>query len=215
MPRLNAPKKILGFTLIEVLVIILVVGILSAIAIPSFISMIDKVNVNNAVIEVRAALQTGQREAIRRSQVCAVGLNLEAHTVLSYCSSDERNLPDRVDLASNLSKDSSLPGSPIKVEFGVLGTAKFDTLEADDDEDNQGNSSSSKIETKYLEVSLSKPSNHQSDPSGKIVFYVANSSLNKKCIAISNTLGLTRVGNYTGEIKKNSNLAQKGVCRAA
>ncbi len=161
MPRLNAPKKILGFTLIEVSVIILIVGILSAIAVPSFISMIDKINVNNAVIEVRAALQTGQRDAIRRSQICTVGLNLEARTVMNYCSSDDRNLPDQVALASNLSKDSTLPGSPVKVEFGVLGTAKFNTVEAEDDhDDNQGNSNSSKIEKKDLEVSSNKPSNY-------------------------------------------------------
>lgn len=69
MPRLNVPKKLLGFTLIEVLVIILVVGILSAIAIPSFISLVDKVNINNAVTDVRSSLQTAQRNAIRRSQI--------------------------------------------------------------------------------------------------------------------------------------------------
>ena len=75
MPFLNARKKILGFTLIELLVIIMISGIFSAIAIPSFIGLVDKANLNNAVTEVRSALQTGQREAIRRSQVCTIGLN--------------------------------------------------------------------------------------------------------------------------------------------
>jgi type II secretory pathway pseudopilin PulG len=226
MPLLNAPKKVLGFTLIEILVIILVVGILSAIAIPSFMSLIDKVNVNNAVTDVRAALQTGQREAIRRSQVCTVGLNSLDGKVTNYCSSDERDLPDRITFATNISKDNKLPGNPIRIDFGVLGTADFNTEESEDSDTDSENNQSSIAKPKYLEVS-SPPSSKQKednndkdekdeDPSGKIVFYVANNpALGKKCIAISNTLGLTRTGNYTGKIEKNSKLSKKGVCTAS
>ena len=231
MPLLNAPKKLLGFTLIELLVIILVVGILSAIAIPSFMNLLDKVNVNNAITDVRAALQTGQREAIRRSQVCTVGLNSLEGKVMSYCTNDERDLPDRITFATNISKDDTLPGNPIRIDFGVLGTADFNT-EVSEDSDSDNNKTS-KSESKYLEVS-SSPSSEQKnegsngnkdkssdvvkdeDPSGKIVFYVAsNPSLAKKCIAISNTLGLTRTGNYTGKINKKSKLSKKGVCTAS
>lgn len=220
MPLLNAPRKRLGFTLIEILVIILVVGILSAIAIPSFMSLIDKVNINNAVTEVRAALQTGQRDAIRRSQVCTVGLNAIDGKVISYCSSNERDLPDRIVFATNISKDANLPGNPIRIDFGVLGTADFTTVDSDLDSDSDsdsGGNKSSKAETKYLEMSSPQSSKQKDrDPSGKIVFYVANNeSLAKKCIVISNTLGLTRTGNYTGEIQKNFQLSKKGVCTAS
>lgn len=210
MPRLNVPKKLLGFTLIEVLVIILVVGILSAIAIPSFISLVDKVNINNAVTDVRASLQTAQRNAIRRSQVCSVSVNSLTRTVVSYCVSDNRNLPKNVDFATNIHKDSKLPGNPIRIDFGVLGTAEFKTVELEEDIA----SNSAKTKTKYLEMSSNNSPSQPYDSSGKIVFYIASNSSTQKCIAISNTLGLTRVGNYTGKIKKNK-LTKKGVCTTA
>lgn len=211
MPHLSVPKRLLGFTLIEVLVIILIVGILSAISIPSFVNLIDKVNLNNAVSEVRASLQTAQRDAIRKSQICTVGINSLTRTVMSYCTSDNRDLPKNVDFATNIDKDSKLPGNPIRIDFGILGTAEFKTVELEDDT----SSNSINRKPKYVEMSLNNFLNQPDDSSGKIVFYVANnSSATKKCIAISNTLGLTRVGNYTGKIKENK-LTKKGACTAA
>ena len=211
MPFLNARKKILGFTLIELLVIILIGGILSAIAIPSFIGLVDKANLNNAVTEVRAALQTGQREAIRRSQVCTIGLNIVERQVTGYCLSGDRNLPDRVALATNISKKPSSLDKIVEINFGILGTAEFILEELEELDDIK----SSKVKTKYLEMSWQSPRQTE-DPSGKIVFYIANnSSVSKKCIAISNILGLTRIGNYTGKINKKYKLTKEGVCTAS
>ncbi len=211
MPRLNARKKVLGFTLIEVLVIILIVGILSTIAVPSFINTLDKININNAVTDVRAVLQQAQREAIRRSQVCSIGLDATRRTVMSYCASDERNLPDRVTFATNISKDSGLPNNSFKINFGILGTADFAVEDLDEDADF---SQAPKLASKYMEMSFSF-FNQPKDPSGKIVFYIANNpSLSKKCIAISNTLGLVRVGKFTGKINKKNQISNQGICTA-
>ncbi|WP_009631636.1 prepilin-type N-terminal cleavage/methylation domain-containing protein [Synechocystis sp. PCC 7509] len=210
MPRLNAPKKNLGFTLIEILVIILIVGILSAITIPSFISLVDKINLNNAVIEVRAALQTGQREAIRKSQVCSVGLNTVERTVTSYCLGEVSNLSTQADIATNISKNSGSPGNTININFGILGTAEFIVDPEDDLEASQGT-----VQPNYTEMSWYQVSISPQDNTGKIVFYLnKNPALTKKCIAISNILGLTRVGNYTGKINNNSKLSKKGICTA-
>ena len=59
MHRSNARKNRnnKGFSLIEILVIVAIVGILAAIAVPSFASSFDRVKLNQAVVEVRGILQ--------------------------------------------------------------------------------------------------------------------------------------------------------------
>lgn len=80
---------------------------------------------------------------------------------------------------------SSLTSIPIK--YGVLGNPEF-------------------------AIVSSQPA--PVDPSGKIVFYNANDTkATKRCIAISNTLGLTRIGTYQGDIKPTS-ITDSGRCTA-
>lgn len=61
-----------GFTLAETAVIVVVVGILAAIAGPSFIGLMNKKQVDDALTRVQGALAEAQRQAIRRSQSCTV-----------------------------------------------------------------------------------------------------------------------------------------------
>jgi hypothetical protein len=80
------------------------------------------------------------------------------------------------------------PIPPIPVRFGVLGNAEFDVA--------------SNADTPV-------------DPTGKIVLYLPNhSNIKKHCVAISNTLGLTRIGDYTGELDPPA-ITDSGVCKAA
>ncbi|WP_404790552.1 Tfp pilus assembly protein FimT/FimU [Altericista sp. CCNU0014] len=197
-----------GFTLIEVLVIVMVVGIVSAIAAPSFGALLDSIKVNQTVTELRSNLQETQRQAIRANKVCetliayakkdgTIHKNLnKATTVAEGCSaSGDGKIPDGVDITTNI-QALSVPGSSptasdaITIRFVPSGSAEF-----------------------AVKTAVSLP-NLPSDPTGKVVAYIeGKQQQKKKCIAISNTLGLTRIGTYTGDIDPAA-ITDRGICSA-
>lgn len=207
----------LGFTLIEMLVVISVVGVLAAIATPSFLSTMESAKVDQTIAEIRGALQETQRQAIRKSQICSVLVDVASVTpsesqgnqtgnhqggsqggnqggslggspginaLSGNClPSGDRELPEGVDMATNISGNST---ADIAVQFGTLGSADFGIV--------------------------SEGSATVQDPSGKIIAFVpTRNNIQKKCIAISNTLGLTRIGNYIGDITPAS-ITGSGIC---
>jgi Tfp pilus assembly protein FimT len=207
-------KHQFGFTLIETLVIILVAGVLAAISAPSVIALMDSLRVDQTIVDVRTALQTTQRQAIRRSQVCSVTLqvrpdsdssngndnghgngngngNKKKNAVTGTClPSGAPDLPENVSMATNIvgSSPSGSTSSNFEVKYGVLGGAEFAI---------QG-----------LNTSATR------DSSGKIIAFVPErQNGKKKCIAVSSTLGLTRVGTYVGGTDPTS-ITQTGVCTA-
>jgi prepilin-type N-terminal cleavage/methylation domain-containing protein len=213
--------KQLGFTLIEMLVIIAVMGGLAAIAAPSLASMMDRIKVDQTIAEVRTALQDTQRQAIRKSTICLLTVDIGSvsppqqgnphqnnskgnphsnnstgnphsngssgeNILAGNClTSGTQELPSGVDMATNILGTDS---ADVKVEFGILGGADF------------GIANSSSVSS--------------SDSTGKIVALISSRNNGKKrCIAISNTLGLTRVGNYVGETDPVS-ITNSGICTA-
>lgn len=75
MPLLNVRDSNQGFTLIESLVVIAMVGIISAIAVPNLLSMVNRSRVNSAQADIQGVLQEAQRQAIRNSRSCYMTLN--------------------------------------------------------------------------------------------------------------------------------------------
>jgi Tfp pilus assembly protein FimT len=206
MPRLTARNRSRGFTLAEQAVLIAVMGILVMIAVPSLLSMFDRFKLDQAIVSVRGALQESQRQAIRLSQACDVSLDLSERHVTALPGdclvTGDRNLPERVETISNI-KPTKIDGpdknhgagndkTGIKLTFGVLGTAEFEVERA----------------TGAVSTAIT------SDPSGKFVFYMPENAVkDRKCIAISNTLGLTRVGVYSGSIEHSKDVSN-GTCTA-
>lgn len=213
MHRLNVRKhsQNKGFSLIEILIVVIIIGVLTAIAIPGFVGSFDRVKLNQAVVEVRGILQEAQRQAIRKSQPCGVTIVPATGEVKNYwfdppTSTDlndkkfceivsevvERNghqlinpIPDKVRMLTNMEND------PIQVVFGILGTDEFS-------------------------VATGVASPPPLDSSGKIIFYISHSSIQeKKCLAISNTLGLTRAGAYTGNVTNAEEITDDGICTAS
>jgi len=68
----SPPGKHNGFTLVETMVIILILGILTAIAAPSFLSMIDKQRITKAAEAILSDLRWARGESIRRGQSISI-----------------------------------------------------------------------------------------------------------------------------------------------
>lgn len=115
----NARSNNQGFTLVETLTVIIFIGILSAIAAPSLLGMLNRNKVTSALDEVQGALREAQREAMRKGQQCTVTLNSTTGKVTGPCLvTGDRTLPSGVILATNLTSATVLSST---VTFSFRG----------------------------------------------------------------------------------------------
>lgn len=68
----RAPFASKGMTLAEIMIVGAIVGVLAAIAAPSFLHRLKQDRVADALEQVRGALRETQQEAIKRSRTCMV-----------------------------------------------------------------------------------------------------------------------------------------------
>jgi prepilin-type N-terminal cleavage/methylation domain-containing protein len=114
MPRSSVSKD-LGFTLAESLIVVAIVGILVAMAIPSVSAAINRAKLAQATDLVVASLQESQREAMRRNRSCTITLNKVDRKIVGQQGcllTGDRMLPDEIDLNYTGTGD---------IEYGIRG----------------------------------------------------------------------------------------------
>jgi prepilin-type N-terminal cleavage/methylation domain-containing protein len=112
----NVSKLSSGFTLIESLVVLSIVGILAAIGIPSFITAYERAQLNQARDLVVATLREAQAESVRRNQSCSLILdrtNQKIDGTQGCLLSGDRALPNVVKFTDT--------GISNEIKYGIRG----------------------------------------------------------------------------------------------
>ena len=127
-----------GFTLIEVLVIVMLIGVMAAFSMPSLSGYLDSMKVKAAIADIRLTLQESQNQAIRRGEDCSANLFLPSTssgskskgTVDASCNSAQRSIPKEVSISTNikLSSSSSSSSSGLKSQNHPWPFASLDPL---------------------------------------------------------------------------------------
>jgi prepilin-type N-terminal cleavage/methylation domain-containing protein len=177
MPSKLFHKNNQGFTLIEVLVSILIMGILTAIAAPSFMTWVYNKKVDGLVADVEGALKEAQSTAIRKSITCnvlitettvtAVKSATDSTEVPACLPSGSRQLPKLQDGSNDTLKISGTGGTSGTVfTFSSRGTANI------------------------------TPSTEA------VVIYRTDAAGNgkNKCLVVSSGIGIMKSGTYTGAV---------------
>ena len=64
-----------GFTLVELLVVLIILGVVAAVASPNLLGMLSRYRVNQAAQSLVGAIKEAQRQAMRQGQLCRVNIN--------------------------------------------------------------------------------------------------------------------------------------------
>jgi prepilin-type N-terminal cleavage/methylation domain-containing protein len=98
----NARKSNSGFTLIEMLVVVIIIGVIAAIAAPNFLGLLNRNRVNEAAQQVEGALKEAQRQAMRKGTQCTINIDKTNKTISgANCLLSTRVLNDLIILDSS------------------------------------------------------------------------------------------------------------------
>ena len=132
-PQSSSPRFHAGFTLIELMVVVVVMAILAAVAAPSFVNVISNSRVRSQTSEFLTALASARSEAIKRGRtVCvrpvsgtdwASGYEVfTRETASSSCASRDSSKDTLIQTFAALSGGNTLTTSGLTVDADENGT---------------------------------------------------------------------------------------------
>jgi Tfp pilus assembly protein FimT len=174
MRHYNAHQSEDGFSLLELIIIMVFVGILSAVSVPSFLAANQKNQVTNDLNSAKSALTEAQRGAMRRGADCQLDFDYSANNVTppTISSTSSNCLSTGIRILDNV----SMRVSTNNTSLSVLTSANTSSLTFD----YLGNLSGTTLITIVL---------RQKSDTG---------SSSQQCLVISQPLGLIASGKYTG-----------------
>ena len=160
--------KDLGFSLIETMVIIVIVGVLGAIATPSFLAGADRRKLDDAMAQLQGAIQEAQQQSIRQSQACSITIDTNALTV-AETTSGSRCLPTGI---------RTLNDSGLSSNFGP------------------SNGFAMMTDAASTTPAIAFTFRGTTSTANVFVLYKPNSTIPMRCLAVSQGIGILRIGTY-------------------
>ena len=121
-PRGSGPAS--GFTMIELMVVVVVLSVLLTVAVPSFDAAMNANRLAGASNELMASLQTARMEAVKRNARVGLCLSKDSNSTAPVCSTDDIdgwivftdvNKNDKFDSGDTLLRTSTLPSPKVVV----------------------------------------------------------------------------------------------------
>lgn len=123
-----------GFTLIEMMVVLVIVGILAAIASPNFIDFLFRVKVDSSLEQLLGAIRETQRQSMLRGKRCQININPNNNLITATpdeCLLHKRQIDNKIKIRTNLA------GSIPNIYFSHKGnTTKMGTVVLSSDNTN-------------------------------------------------------------------------------
>jgi prepilin-type N-terminal cleavage/methylation domain-containing protein len=124
----NVRKSSSGFTLIEMMVVTIIIGVIAAIAAPNFLGLLNRNRANEAMRQVEGAIKEAQRQALRTGKQCTINIDATNKTITNPstngCLLSTRVLNDWVQL------NFSRTGTPPTITFSGKGNITIDDADA-------------------------------------------------------------------------------------
>ena len=173
-----------GFTLVEMMAAVIIVGVIASIAAPNLLGMLNQARVKDALGQVEGAIRESQKLAVRRGQTCRIRFIKTVPAGGSYEKAVAQVHPDEggVSYSGCLLSTRELDREIVlEFETETAGTKTKRTI---------GNT-----DANSLDIIFSGKGNTDTDSQGTIIITRSNTNL-QKCLQIEGVLGNILTGNY-------------------
>ncbi|MCT7962770.1 prepilin-type N-terminal cleavage/methylation domain-containing protein [Laspinema sp. D1] len=154
-----APQTTQGFTLLEVLMVVFIIGILAALAGPSWINMANNSRLNKAIAPIEQSIREARRNALQQKGSWRASFKQENNVVLWAVTNSSANPPNNWQ----------------EIEKSVFIDTANTTLEQD------GNN--------LFFIEFDEKGNVDQEELGRITLAIQNTPNNKRCVKVRTILG--------------------------
>ena len=106
----QANKSDRGFTLTELTIVLVIIGVIAAIASPTFISLLSRYRLNSALQQLLGAINESQRLAMLQGKSCKIEISPDTNNITANegCLLSNRRINDEITIRSNFTGTTNI-----------------------------------------------------------------------------------------------------------